>query len=152
MLVSRHSVVRIIPVSQVLGYWGDLGKLGLNTPNHVQGHMKDNSKSSAPCSTSNETLLKCQGPLWVELYLFLRYSDIEAFLRKWAQILQITCRNTWKGIQNLQILMLHQMRPYTIVKALCGVSYTCFTGTRVLGQFGEGGPKYPKSCTDTHEH
>ena len=28
------------------------------------------------------------------------------------------------------------MRPYSSVKALCWMSYTCFTGTRVLGQFG----------------
>ena len=29
--------------------------------------------------------------------------------------------------------------------------YTCLTGTRVLGPFGEIGPKYPKSCPGTHE-
>ena len=34
MLVSRPSVGRITPVSQVLRYWGNLGKLGPNTPNH----------------------------------------------------------------------------------------------------------------------
>ena len=56
-LVFRPSVGRIIPVSQVLCYWGNFGKLGLNTPNHVQGHMKNNPKSSASCFTSNETLL-----------------------------------------------------------------------------------------------
>ena len=56
-LVSRLSVGRIIPVSQVLMYWGNLGKLGPNNPNHVQGYMKSNPKSSAPCFTSNETLL-----------------------------------------------------------------------------------------------
>ena len=33
---------QIIPVSQLLRYWGNLGKLGLNTPNHVKGHMKSN--------------------------------------------------------------------------------------------------------------
>ena len=46
-----------IPVSQVLGYWGNLGKLGPNTPNYVQGHTKNSPKSLAPCFTSNETLL-----------------------------------------------------------------------------------------------
>ena len=77
-LVSRPSVGRIIPVSQVLRYWDNLGKLHPNTPNHVQGHMKSNTKSSAPCFTSNETLLQCQDPLWVELYLFHRYLGIGA--------------------------------------------------------------------------
>ena len=57
MLVSRPSVGLIIPVSQVVRYWGNLGKLGSNTPNDVQGHMKSNPKSSATCFTSNETLL-----------------------------------------------------------------------------------------------
>ena len=42
------------------------------------------------------------------------------------------------------ILISHQMRPYSSFKALFGVSYTCFTGTQVLGQFGETGSEYPK--------
>ena len=95
ILVSRPTVGRAIPVSQVHSYWGNLGKLGPNTPNHVQGHMK--------------------------------------------------------VIQSLQLLVSHQMRPHSSVRALCGLSYTCFTGTRVLGQFGETGPKHPKSCAGTNE-
>ena len=35
------------------------------------------------------------------------------------------------------------MRPHSSVKGLSRVSYTCFTGTRVLEQLGEIGPKYP---------
>ena len=57
MLVSRPFVGSVIPVLQVLRHWGNSGKLGSNTPDHVQGHMKINPKSSAPCFTSNETLL-----------------------------------------------------------------------------------------------
>ena len=53
MVVSRPSVGQIIPVLEVRRYWGNLGKLGPNTPNYVQGHMKSNSKSSALCFTSN---------------------------------------------------------------------------------------------------
>ena len=33
----------------------------------------------------------------------------------------------------------------------CGSNYTCFTGTQVLGQFGETGSEYPKSCARTQE-
>ena len=62
MLVFRLSVGGIIPVSQVLRYWGNLGN--------------------------------------------------------WAWIPQITFRETWKVIQSLQILILHQMRPYSSAKAL----------------------------------
>ena len=59
MVVSRPSVGPIIPVklSQVLRDRGNFGKLGQNTPNLVQGHMKSNPKSSAPYFTLNETLL-----------------------------------------------------------------------------------------------
>ena len=61
------------------------------------------------------------------------------------------CRDTWKVIQSLQLLVSHQMRPYSSVRALSGSSYTCFTGTQVLGQFGEFGPGYPKSRAGTNE-
>ena len=54
-------------------------KVASNTLNHVQGHIEQNPKCSAPYFTSSETLLKCQDPLWVELYLFHRYSCIGAF-------------------------------------------------------------------------
>ena len=64
---------------------------------------------------------------------------------------QIMCRDMWKVIQSLQLLDSHQMRPYSSVRVLCGSSYTCFTGTRVLGQFGETGLEYPKSCAGIHE-
>ena len=43
------------------------------------------------------------------------------------------------------------MRPYSSVKSLCGLSNTCFPGDCVLGQLGETGPEYPKSCTGTHK-
>ena len=36
------------------------------------------------------------------------------------------------------------------VRAPCGLSYTRFRGRRVLGQFQETGPEYPKSCTKGH--
>ena len=43
------------------------------------------------------------------------------------------------------------MRLYSSVKVLCGLNYTYFSGTRVLGQIGETGPEYPKSRAGTHE-
>ena len=51
--MSGPSVGQAIPV----GYQGNLGKLGPNTLNRRQGHIKSNPKSSAACFTSNETLL-----------------------------------------------------------------------------------------------
>ena len=44
-LVSMPQKGPIIPASQVLRYWGNLKKLGRNTQNHVQEHMKSNPKS-----------------------------------------------------------------------------------------------------------
>ena len=94
-LVSGPSVGRVIPASQELGYWGNLGKR--------------------------------------------------------VRMPKIMCKDIWKVIQSLQLLVSRQMRPYSSVKALCGSSYTCFTGARVLGQSGESGSKSPKSYAKTHE-
>ena len=77
--------------TQLLGH---IGETGPEYPNHEQGHMKSNQKSSAPCFTQNLTLLQCQDSLQVELYLFHRYSGIGAIWGNWAQIPQITCRDT----------------------------------------------------------
>ena len=57
------------------------------------------------------------------------------------------CRDTWKVIRSLQLLIPHRMRPYSSAKGLCGLSYTFFTGTQLLGQFGETGPPQWPSCT-----
>ena len=89
--------------------------------------------------------------MWVELHLFHRYSGIGAIWENWAWISQIMCRDTWKVIQSLQLLVSHQMRSYSSVIVLCGSSYTYFIGIWVLGQFRETGPEYPKSRTGTHE-
>ena len=43
------------------------------------------------------------------------------------------------------------MRPYSSVKSLCGLSYTCFPDDCVLGKLGETGPEYNKSCTGTQK-
>ena len=57
------------------------------------------------------------------------------------------CRDTWKVIRSLQLLIPYRMRPYSSAKGLCGLSYTFFTGTQLLGQFGETGPPQRPSCT-----
>ena len=44
--------------------------------------------------------------------------------------------------QSLQLIS-HQMRLYSSVRGLCGLSYTCFSGPRVLEQFGKLGPNTP---------
>ena len=57
-LVSGAYMGWAIPVSQIIWYWRNLGKLmAPNTPNHMQGHMKSNPKISDPYLTWNETLL-----------------------------------------------------------------------------------------------
>ena len=70
-------------------YWGNFKKLGLNTSNHAEGHMKSNPKSSASHFTSNQLLLQSLGSLTVELYLFYRYLGIRAIQGNWAQIPEI---------------------------------------------------------------
>ena len=61
-------------------YLGNLGKLDPNTPNHVQGPTKSNTKSSAPQLTSNKVLLLCQGDLGVvirALWVFEHLGNLE---------------------------------------------------------------------------
>ena len=43
------------------------------------------------------------------------------------------------------------MRPYSKVQTTERSNYTCFTGTRVLGEFEETWSKYPKPSAGTHE-
>ena len=42
------------------------------------------------------------------------------------------------------------MRAYCNFKALCGLSYICFTGTQVLGQFKEIRPEYLPNHVQEH--
>ena len=62
------------------------------------------------------------------------------------------CRDTWRIIQSFQLLVSHQIRPCFSVMVVCRLSYTCSTGTQVLGQFGETRLEYPKSCAGRHEN
>ena len=60
-----------------------MGKLGPNTPNHVQKNTKViYTEFSASHFTLNEVLLKCQGNLGVELYLVLGDLDYYGNLGK----------------------------------------------------------------------
>ena len=149
--MSRPSVSWVIPVSQVLWYWDNLGKLGLDTPNHVQGHRKSNPKSSAHHLRSDEALLLCQGYLRVQLHQFCDYLSIRAIYGSRApKCLRIIWSNTWKVIQSLQLHISHQVKHYDSGKALWGLSFTCFAGVFVSGKLTETGPKYPKYCVGTH--
>ena len=91
---------RVISVLQVILYWVNLGRLGPNVPNHVQGHMKSNPKYSALYFTPIETLLYCQGPLWAELYLFHRYLGIGEIWINWPQNTKRMCSDTQKVTQS----------------------------------------------------
>ena len=56
----------------------------------------------------------------------------------------------WKVIQRLHLHISHQIRLYSSVTALWGLSCTCFTDIWTLEQFEETGSKYPKSYAGTH--
>ena len=108
-LVSRVSVDWVIPVSQVLEYWDNLGKPNPNTPNHAQEHTKSNPRTSAPHLTSNEVSRLCQGHLRVQLYLSCRCSSIRVIWGNRVRIPppQIIWSHTWKVIQSLQFYISH---------------------------------------------
>ena len=61
-------------------------------------------------------------------------------------------RDTQKVIQCVQLHISHQMKPYSIVKAIWGSSYTCFSVFQALGQVRRTGPKYTKSWAQIHRN
>ena len=85
-LVSRPSLSWVVPASQVLGYWGNLEKLGPKIPNHAQGHTKSNLKTSVPHLISNDILLTCEGHLRVQLQMSDRCLSIMAIWENKAEI------------------------------------------------------------------
>ena len=97
----------VIPVSQVLGYWGNLGKLGQNTQNHMQGH-KSNPKSLVHHLTSNE-VLHCYTYLWVFK------TSIRAIWGNRAQIPQIMWIDTWKVIKSSAQYFISNIYTFTLV-------------------------------------
>ena len=71
--------------------------------------MKSNPKYSALYFTPNQTLFLCQSPLWVELFLFRRYSGTGEIWKNWPQIHQRMCSDTQKVIQSFQHHVSHWM-------------------------------------------
>ena len=149
--MSRLLRSRFIPVSQVHRYWDNLRKLGPNTRNHVRDiwkviqslqlllfhQIKFYSRVIALCGLSYTCFIGNQ--------LLLQFGETGLKTRK-------TCaQESWKVIQSLQHLASHQMRPYSSVISLCGLSCTCFPGFTVLGQFRETAPEYPLSCAGSRE-
>ena len=59
-----------------------------------------------------------------------------------AQIPQMTIRETWKVIQSFQVIISHQLMPYSNPKAIWRSTFTCFRVFGALVQFGEIGPKW----------
>ena len=74
---------------------------------------------------------------------FSQVLSIGAIWRNWAQITQIMTRNMWKVMQSVQLHIFHQVSFYSSVRALCGLSYNCFSGTRDnLGKLGPNTPNH----------
>ena len=53
--------------------------------------------------------------------------------------------NTYKVVQKVKLQILHQMKPYSNVKTIWGLTYICFSVFWALQQDWEIGSKYPKS-------
>ena len=129
-----------------------MGKLD-HTHNWYVGTYEKHSKvfSSTFHIKSSLTFLPRSSDDWVilTLWVFGHKGDLGKLGPNTSQIMY---RDTPNVIQNLQLHILHQARFYFSVKALRGLSYTCFTGTWVLRQFRETGLKYPKSCAGLQEN
>ena len=141
--MSRTSVGWVIPVSQVLRYWGILGKLCPSTLNHLQRHTKSNPKTSSPHLTLNEVLLLCQGHLRVQLYLSYGYLSVRAI---WGKLGQNTPNHVYIHTKsNPKFSASHYTLNEFLLKCqgIWGLIYTCFRVFGVLGLFRETGPQYP---------
>ena len=146
---SSTNIIWWLSYTCFLGTWtlGQFGGKSPNTPKSSTGSHKKKLKvfSSLFHIRWDLTLVFRSSDL------FHRYLGIGAISENWNRIPQIMCKDTWKIIQSLQLLVWHQMGPCCSFRAICGLSYTCFTGIWVLGQFGETGLKYPKSHAEAHE-
>ena len=113
------------------GIWG-FGQFG-------QKIMWSDARKVFPCLCSTSPIklgsALCQSPLKVRCYLFCMYLGIWAILGKWPQILQIILSDTRKVTRSLQLLISHQIRLYSCVKALYKLSYLFYRylGIRAIG-------------------
>lgn len=149
---SRPPVCQVTPAWQGFRYWSNSVKLGLDTPNQVQGETKNNLKSSALCFYQLKLYFYAK-VIWGLCCTCFTGMDFVSYLvslfASWTQIPpQIMCRPAQKVIQSFQLHISHQLRSYSSVKAFHGSSYTCFINIKVFGQYG---PKYSKSCKVTHK-
>ena len=111
---------------------------------------KNNPKSSAPYFSSNETLLFCQDHLKIELYLLYGYLGMREIWGNWAHIHPNHVQGHSRSNQKSSAPHFTSGKAISI-KAFCGSNFICLTGTQILGQFGETGPEYPKSCAGLQE-
>ena len=121
-----------------------MGKLD-HTHNWYVGTYEKHSKvfSSTFHIKSSLTFLPRSPDNWVILALcvFGHKGDLGKLGPNTSQIMY---RNTPNVIQNLQLHILHQARLYFSVKALRGLSYTCFTGTWVIEAIQGNWAQIPK--------
>ena len=54
------------------------------------------------------------------------------------------CKDTQKVTQNPLLHILHHVRLYSSIKAICGLSYACFIANWILRQLRETVLEYPK--------
>ena len=99
--------------TQALGQFGEIG------PEYHKSYVRTHEKKSKVFSSLfhikwDLTLVSEPSVGWAVSQVLGYWGNWE----NWAWIPQITCRDTWKVIQSLQILILHQMRPCSSVTAL----------------------------------
>ena len=87
-----------------------------------------------------------KGHLRVNLYIFLYLWNWVSW-QNLAQLSQIMGRDTQKVIQSVKFHISHQIKPYSRVKTIWWLIYTCFS---ILVKLGQIWPKYPTSWTLVH--
>ena len=90
--------------------------------------------------------------MWGSVYICFMYLQNWGKLAKFSPVTSNVGRNTQMVIESVKFHISHQMKPYSRLKAICRLSYTCFNIFGELGQVGQIGPKYLTSPTLIHRN
>ena len=114
--------------------------MGPNPPNHRYGCARSNPTSSNPHFASNGILIKLNGYLRAELYLFQGVLGMSVIIENCFQIFQITCMDAQKVIQSLQLHFSQLMRSWSNLRAIMRLDLQRVSSTlNFLSNVSEGG-------------
>ena len=99
------------------------------------------------------SLTQAQSPSGGQIISVLVYLRIDASRTSWPQVPQITSTNIWKVIQSVKLRISHEMKAYSSIKTIWGLSYNCVSVFWNWGKSGKWDPNTPNhACRYTEDH